>query len=53
MALKQERKRLSMLDIFKAVEGPFTDAGEVEAFLKDKNLGIDIKEQQKRMKTGI
>ena len=49
IALKQERKRLDMLDNLKSGGGPFTDADEVSNFMKDETLGLDSKAKQKRI----
>ena len=53
IALKQERKRLDMLDNLKSGGGPFTDADEVSNFKKDETLGLDSKAKQKRLKLEI
>lgn len=42
-----------MLYTLKVVNDPLTDAREMRGILKSKNLGIDIKEEQKRMKKEI
>ena len=41
IALKQERKRLDMLDNLNSGGGPFTDAVEVSNFMIDETLGLD------------
>ena len=51
MALKQERKRLTMLEILKTSGGPFTAAEEVSIFIDDSD--VDSKTKQKRMKLEI
>ena len=46
-ALGQKRKRLLSLEHLKEMKGPFTNAEEVEEFLKS---GLPEKEKQARMK---
>ena len=47
MAKKTERKRLEKLNDLKALGGPFTDAVEVEDYLK---LAVEAKKKEQRMK---
>jgi hypothetical protein len=47
MAQKIESKRLDKLNQLKALGGPFTDAGEVEDYLK---LAVAAKKKKQRMK---
>ena len=53
VALKQERKRLDMLDNLKASGGPFTNAEEVSSYMADDNLGLNTKAKQRRLKLEI
>ena len=46
-ALGQERKRIHLLELLKAIKGPFTNAEEVEEYLNEE---LPEKEKQMRMK---
>ena len=49
-ALGQERKRLLMLEDLKKSGGPFTNAEEVETFLKETDVSLKKEENEKRKK---
>ena len=48
VAHHQERKRLDMLDGLKEMDGPFTNADEVQTFLDDTKITDELK--KKRLK---
>ena len=51
MALKEERKKLNILDQLKACGGPFTSSEEVDIYLDDPDISCHMK--QKRMKREV
>ena len=53
IALKQERKRLDMLDNLKTSGGPFTDAEDVLKYMSEDMVESDPKVKKRRLKLEI